>query len=91
MVTVMIRKNVMQHLLTLDIDFFNKNRGGDLISRILNDAKSTAQGIVPLIHSILHQATLIVIYGTFLFSTNIFVVYLDRSRFCLIFQNNLFT
>jgi len=70
-VVIMIRKDMMNHFFSQDISFFNRHRSGELISRLTVDAKSTAQGIVPLIQSFFHQGTLIIIYSTFLISTNI--------------------
>jgi len=71
--TQFIRSDILKHLLSLHIGFFNDQKSGELISRIMQDAENTAQGVGPLVQSILHQGSLIIIYSIFLFSTSMWL------------------
>lgn len=71
--TYMIRDDIMSHLLSLNLGFFNKQKSGELISRIIQDAQNTAHGLGPLVHSLIHHSFLIVIYSIYLFSTSIWM------------------
>lgn len=68
-----IRNDLVTHLLFLDIDYFHKRKTGDMVSRIIQDSRNTAQGLGPLIRSFLHQGSLIVIYSVYLFSTSMWL------------------
>lgn len=78
----MIQADILKHLLSLNIDFFNHQKSGDLISRIIQDGKSTANGIGSLVQSLLQHTGLILIYSTYLFNTN---TLLTLVAFVLIF------
>ena len=65
-----IRGDLVKHLFTLPLSFYNYEKSGDLLSRVINDAMNTAQGVAPLVRSILHHGTLIIIYSIFLFNTS---------------------
>ena len=71
--TYMVRGDIMRHLLRLNLGFFNKQKSGELISRVVQDAQNTAHGIGPLVHSLLHHSFLIVIYSIYLFSTSVWM------------------
>lgn len=66
----LIQTDVMKHLLSLSISFFNHQKTGSLISRMNLDARNTATGLGPLAIGILRDTVLIVIYTCYLFNTN---------------------
>lgn len=68
--TAMIRLDILRHLLSLNLGFFHKQKSGELISRITQDAENTGQGLGPLIQCWINYTLLIIIYGTYLFSTS---------------------
>lgn len=68
--TQFIRNDILKHLLSLSIGFFHNQKSGELISRIMQDTKNTAQGLGPLVRSLFHQGSLIIIYSIYLFSTS---------------------
>jgi ATP-binding cassette, subfamily B, bacterial MsbA len=68
--TGLIRKDVANHLLSLDLDFFHSQKSGELISRFTQDATNTAIGLGPLLHGLIHHGILIIIYSAYLFSTD---------------------
>lgn len=70
---VALREKILKHFFNLDYLFFSSNKIFELISRIFNDAKPVAQGLIPLIQSFLYQGSLIIIYSFFLYSTNKFI------------------
>jgi len=71
--TKLIRQDITNHLLSLDMSFFHNQKVGELISRFTNDAGKTAIGIGPLLHGFLHHGILIVVYSLYLFSTDPFL------------------
>ena len=68
--TISIRKRLLFNLLNLDYIFFTQRRYGEIISRIIQDSKSVAQGVVPVLQTLFHQGTLILAYSIFLFNTD---------------------
>jgi subfamily B ATP-binding cassette protein MsbA len=70
---VALREKILKHLFNLDYLFFTSNKIFELVSRIFNDAKPVAQGLIPLIQTFLQQGSLIIIYSFFLYSTNNFI------------------
>lgn len=66
----LIQTDLLNHLLSLNINFFNHQKTGDLMSRVIHDVRNTANGLGPLLASLLNNAVVIVIYSTYLFSTN---------------------
>ena len=68
--TLLIRKDILKHLLSLNLGFFHKQRSGELISRIVIDAQNTGHGLGPLIRAFIHNGILIIIYSIYLFSTS---------------------
>lgn len=44
-ITRIVRDKLFSHILTLDIDFFQKKHGGELVSRITNDINRIQQAI----------------------------------------------
>lgn len=68
--TKLIQQDMLRHTLFLDIGFFNRQKSGDLMSRIMADAYETANGIGPLVRSVFHYGILIIIYASYLFSTS---------------------
>ena len=68
--TISIRKDLISHFLNLDYSFFTKNKYGDMISRIITDTKSVSQGVIPVLQTMFHQGSLVLIYSIFLFKTD---------------------
>ena len=68
--TISIRKKLIFNLLSLDYSFFTKRKYGEIISRIIQDSKSVAQGVIPVLQSLFHQGTLVFAYSIFLFKTD---------------------
>jgi ATP-binding cassette, subfamily B, bacterial MsbA len=68
--TRLIRMDILQHVLSLNIGFFHNEKTGELISRFTQDATNTARGIGPLLHSMIHHIVLIIVYSLYLFTTN---------------------
>lgn len=66
----LIQTDVITHLLSLNINFFNHQKTGDLMSRVIQDAKNTANGVGPLVRSLFYHTILILLYSSYLLSTN---------------------
>ena len=66
----LIRSHIIEHILSLDLKFFQDQKSGELISRFTQDAASISIGIGPLIQGIITQGSLAIIYSFYLFSTN---------------------
>lgn len=66
----LIQTDLMKHILSLNMGFFNHQKTGDLMSRFNQDARNTASGIGPLVYSFLNNSLLILLYSSYLFSTN---------------------
>ncbi len=73
--TISIRKDLINHFLNLDYLFFTKNKSGEMVSRIITDTKSVAQGVIPVLQTIFHQGSLVIIYSIFLFKTDNFIFF----------------
>ena len=90
--TISIRKKLLSHLLDSDYSFFTNKKYGEIISRIIQDSKSVAQGIIPVAQTIFHQGTLIIAYSFFLFNTDnviffaSFVIFLIQYLIMLILK-----
>lgn len=69
--TQMIQLDLMRHLLPLGLRFFHREKTGELISRLTQDATNTARGIGPLVRSFIHHGVQIAVFGAYLFSTNV--------------------
>jgi len=83
LVIVFLRKKIIDHLFKINYIFFNQNKSGEVLSRLINDSKNVAQGIVPLIQSFLHQGSLIIIYSFFLIKTDYQIFLLSILIFSL--------
>ena len=68
--TISIRQDLINHFLGLDYLFFTKNKYGEIISRVITDTKSVAQGVIPVLQTVFHQGSLVLIYSIFLFKTD---------------------
>lgn len=69
----LISMDILKHLLSLDLGFFHKQKSGELISRITQDATNISQGLGPLVRSFISNTILILIYSVYLFSTSIWL------------------
>ncbi len=67
----LIQTDILSHLLSLNVDFFNHQKSGDLVSRIIQDGKITANGVGSLVKSLFNNMVLILIYGAYLLNTNV--------------------
>jgi ATP-binding cassette, subfamily B, bacterial MsbA len=65
-----IRIDIVDKLLSMSMEFFNRNKQGELISRIITDAKAFGVGIVSVTHHIFSNSLMISIYFVFLFNTD---------------------
>ena len=81
--TISIRKRLLNHYFNLDYSFFTKNKYGDIISRVITDSKSVAQGVVPVLQSLFHQGSLVLVYSIFLFKTNNLIFFASFSIFII--------
>lgn len=68
-----IQLDLLRHLLDFSLGFFHKQKSGELMSRVTQDAQNTAVGLGPLARGIIHHAVQIVVYGIYLFSTSIWL------------------
>ena len=66
----LIRKDLAQHILSLDMEFFHDKKSGELASRFNQDVSSIAIGLGPLLHGFIQHGLLIIIYSAYLFSTD---------------------
>ena len=71
--TRLIQQDILKHLMTLNIGFFHKQKSGELMSRITQDAIGTAKGLGPLVRGLMHGSILIIIYSSYLFSTSVWL------------------
>ena len=69
----LIQLDLLRHLLSLSLGFFHKQKSGELISRLTQDANSTAVGLGPLVRGVFHHSVQIVFYGVYLFSTSLWL------------------
>jgi len=81
--TQLIRMDVAKHLLSLNLSFFQNQKNGELISRFTQDATNTATGLGPLLHGFIHHGILIVVYSTYLFSTDYLMAVVALLIICL--------
>lgn len=65
-----LQTDLARHLLHVPLSFFHKARSGELLSRVTQDAANTAQGLGPLVQSLMHHSVQVVVYAAFLFTTN---------------------
>jgi subfamily B ATP-binding cassette protein MsbA len=69
--TKLIQSDLLGHMFSLNLGFYNRQRTGDLMSRITVDAYETANGLGPLVRSCFHHTILIIIYSVYLLSTSV--------------------
>ncbi len=68
--TRLIQEDLLRHLLALDLRFFHRQKSGELMSRITQDAVNMAQGLGPLLRGLTHESVQLVCYGLFLWHTS---------------------
>lgn len=71
--TRLIRIDILKHLLSMNIGFFHRQKGGEILSRITQDVSNTANGLGPLVRGLIHHSALIIIYSIYLFSTSVWL------------------
>ena len=59
-ITRIVRDRLFSHVLTLDMDFFQKKHGGELVSRIINDINRIQQAVSNYIAEFLREVLTIV-------------------------------
>lgn len=59
------------HVMNLSLDFFNKRRTGELISRLDKDTDAVVFGIEAIIRALIVSSVLVVIYGALLIRTSL--------------------
>ena len=66
----LVRQDLVSHLFSLGMSYFNKQKSGELISRVTIDASATAEGIGPLVHGLIYNGILIAFYSIYLLATS---------------------
>jgi subfamily B ATP-binding cassette protein MsbA len=59
------------HVMNLSLDFFNKRRTGELISRLDKDTDAVVFGIEAIVRALIVSSVLVVIYGALLIRTSL--------------------
>lgn len=62
---------LFSHVLGLSLDFFNRNRTGELISRLERDTDSVVFGLEAILRSLVVSTVLVVLYGGLLLKTSV--------------------
>jgi ABC-type multidrug transport system fused ATPase/permease subunit len=75
-----IRLDLLRKIFDQDLAFFHSSRAGELSSRITRDATNTAQGLAPLLRSLLHHLIQFVVYGAYLVSTSVWLTVSSGTR-----------
>ena len=65
-----LRDNLLGNILKLDIDFFNKSRSGELISRNTNDIEKIRFVVANMIPEIMREALIIIVLTGYIFYLN---------------------
>ncbi len=68
--TILLQSDLIKHLLALDLRFFHRQRSGEMMSRLTQDAANTALGLGPLIRGVLHHSIQLIFYGLYLVTTS---------------------
>ena len=66
-----LQEYIFKHLLSLSLDFFNKQQTGSLVSRLEQDATATVNSLVSILKSATIAPVLILVYGFMLVRTNL--------------------
>jgi ATP-binding cassette subfamily B protein len=65
-----IREDIYNKIQTLDFDFFNKNRTGDIMAKMTGDMEAVRHFIAWVIYMVFENATIFIFAVTMLFITN---------------------
>lgn len=68
--TQRLQGELLEHLFGLDLRFFHRQKTGELMSRLTQDAVNTAQGLGPLLMGLVHCGVQLIAYSLYLLSTN---------------------
>jgi len=68
--TRLIRMDLLRHLFSLPLSFFHREKSGELLSRVTQDAKNVGQGVGPLIRRQIQQSIQVIGFGAYLVSTD---------------------
>ena len=66
-----MQQDLFRHILSLSLDFFHRQRTGELISRLDKDTTATVSGLEPAARSLIVSSLLVLIYGSLLVRTNL--------------------
>lgn len=62
---------LLEHVMGLSLDFFTKNRTGELISRLDKDTDAVVSGLEAIVRSIVVSSVLAILYGSLLIKTSL--------------------
>lgn len=65
-----IQKDLFRHLLSLSMDFFNRKRTGEIISRLDQDTRATVASLANIARNLVVSSILVLSYGAMLVRTN---------------------
>lgn len=65
-----LQSDLFKHILSLSMEFFTRQRAGELVSRISSDTVATTTGLDTIVGKVLTSPVLIVFYGLLLFNTS---------------------
>ena len=66
----LIQRDLLRHLLSQGLAFFQRERSGELVSRFSQDAYNAGHGLGPVVRVFVTSAAQIVVYGAYLVSTD---------------------
>lgn len=68
--TSAIQRDLMKHLLSMSLGFFHREKSGELLSRVTQDAQLAGQGLASNVKNVAHALIQLAGYGFYLFSTS---------------------
>ncbi|MBX3005406.1 MAG: ABC transporter ATP-binding protein [Anaerolineales bacterium] len=66
-----MQASLFSHVLGLSLDFFNRNRTGELISRLEKDTDAVVFGLEAIVRTLVVSSVLVVLYGGLLLKTSL--------------------
>ena len=64
------RVELITKILFMSLEFFDRNKSGEFVSRVVNDAAAFGRGIVSVTHHIFTSTVMILVYFNFLINTD---------------------
>lgn len=71
-----MQRNLYEHLIGLSLDFFNRQRSGEIVSRMEQDTRATIGNLQVVAQNLIVQPLLILVYGYLLVRTNLLLTLL---------------